>query len=219
MDKNTPLTILVQSKIYEFLQYHKIEEPVFDVREVGDLANEIIRVIKNEPTEHINSIEDNNKQLLKALERLVFLKNYKDKIGKNDYYLREQPEAWEAAKSLLAEHFVDMATFKIVQSEAKDEHPTSIEQSPCNFCGKLLREQMKGCNEPSCYRQHLKSKVEHINSIGGLPKLSEPLISEEDFKNWEKDNKIEHDPEPVRLPGENSIDFAARKNEWKSKTK
>jgi hypothetical protein len=33
------------------------------------------------------------------------------------------------------------------------------------------------------------------------------------------EDKTELDPEPVRLPGENSIDFAARKNEWKSKTK
>jgi hypothetical protein len=42
--------------------------------------------------------------------------------------------------------------------------------------------------------------TEHINSIGGLPKLSEPLISEEDFKKWEQSEKLEH---------QNSIEEAA----------
>lgn len=30
----------------------------------------------------------------------------------------------------------------------------TIQQSPCLACGKSLREQMKGCNEIACYRQH-----------------------------------------------------------------
>ena len=31
----------------------------------------------------------------------------------------------------------------------------TLEKDPCNFCGKTLREQMKGCNEITCYRQFL----------------------------------------------------------------
>jgi len=37
----------------------------------------------------------------------------------------------------------------------------TLEQEPCNYCGKTLREQMKGCNEITCYRQFL-SKQETI---------------------------------------------------------
>lgn len=32
------------------------------------------------------------------------------------------------------------------------------EQEPCNNCGKSLREQMKGCNEITCYRQFLNKQ-------------------------------------------------------------
>lgn len=33
-----------------------------------------------------------------------------------------------------------------------------VEQNPCNYCGKSLREQMNGCKEISCYRQHFKTE-------------------------------------------------------------
>lgn len=83
-----------------------------------------------EPTEHINSIEDKNKQLLKALQRLVDLKHHKDNIGKSEYYLREQPEAWATAKSLVAIHTMGIdSDFKIVQSESKQETSNSIEEA------------------------------------------------------------------------------------------
>jgi len=32
------------------------------------------------------------------------------------------------------------------------------EQEPCKYCGKSIREQLRGCNEITCYRQHLKDK-------------------------------------------------------------
>ena len=35
------------------------------------------------------------------------------------------------------------------------ENKKTLEKDPCNFCGKTLREQMKGCNEITCYRQFL----------------------------------------------------------------
>jgi hypothetical protein len=40
----------------------------------------------------------------------------------------------------------------------REETPNSItlkNKSICSFCGKTEREQMKGCNEITCYRQHL----------------------------------------------------------------
>lgn len=36
-------------------------------------------------------------------------------------------------------------------------------QDPCDYCGKTLREQLKGCNELRCYRQHLKDN--HLSEI------------------------------------------------------
>ena len=43
----------------------------------------------------------------------------------------------------------------IPKEEPKQE---TIEKDPCNFCGKTLREQMKGCNEITCYRQFLNKQ-------------------------------------------------------------
>jgi hypothetical protein len=40
----------------------------------------------------------------------------------------------------------------------------TIEKDPCNFCGKTLREQMKGCNEITCYRQFL-NKQETLEEV------------------------------------------------------
>lgn len=31
-------------------------------------------------------------------------------------------------------------------------------QEPCNYCGNTVRQQSQGCNEISCYRQHLKTE-------------------------------------------------------------
>lgn len=55
-ESKLPLTILVQNKIYEFLQYHKIDEPTFDVREVGDMANQIIEIVQSETAEMYNTL-------------------------------------------------------------------------------------------------------------------------------------------------------------------
>lgn len=43
-----------------------------------------------------------NDKAIKALEQLVQLKDYKDSQGKDDYYNREQPLAWQAARDALA---------------------------------------------------------------------------------------------------------------------
>jgi hypothetical protein len=49
------------------------------------------------------------------------------------------------------------------------------EQKICNFCGKTLREQMKGCNEITCYRQFIpKETLEELaekysNKKGDIP--------------------------------------------------
>ena len=42
-----------------------------------------------------------DKQLIEILTRLVDLKEYKDKYGKDEHYLQEQPLLWEKAKTLL----------------------------------------------------------------------------------------------------------------------
>jgi hypothetical protein len=53
--------------------------------------------------------------------------------------------------------------YKIIipQEEPK---PETIKQEPCKFCGKTLREQMKGCGEITCYRQFL-SKQETVEEV------------------------------------------------------
>jgi hypothetical protein len=50
--------------------------------------------------------------------------------------------------------------YKIIIPQ-KEPKPETIKQEPCKFCGKTLREQMKGCGEITCYRQFL-SKQETI---------------------------------------------------------
>lgn len=42
--------------------------------------------------------------LYSALKNLVELKERKETIGKDDYYLNEQPIAWEEAKRALRNH-------------------------------------------------------------------------------------------------------------------
>lgn len=68
------------------------------------------------PVEDVPDVLRKNKPELKALERLVFLKHYKDNHGKNDYYLREQPKAWGEAQAIVAENTMDI-DFKIIRSE------------------------------------------------------------------------------------------------------
>ncbi len=72
----------------------------------------------------VNTVEDergvtiddmNRTPEYKALERLLFLKHYKDNHGKNDYYLREQPKAWKVAKDLVEDCSLDYA-FKLLKS-------------------------------------------------------------------------------------------------------
>ena len=42
-----PLTIKVQQHLFDFLKYHKVEEPDYDVRSVKDLADEIIKTVES----------------------------------------------------------------------------------------------------------------------------------------------------------------------------
>lgn len=68
-DKQTaePIWMIIQSKIYDFLNYHKIEEPVFDVREVGDLAKDIIKTVQQE---YKNQLPQAYCRWVKASDRL-----------------------------------------------------------------------------------------------------------------------------------------------------
>lgn len=42
-----------------------------------------------------------NAKMREALEKLVALKKYKDEVGKDNYYVLEQCEAWEAARQAI----------------------------------------------------------------------------------------------------------------------
>jgi hypothetical protein len=56
--------------------------------------------------------------------------------------------------------------YEIILLKKKFKQET-IEKEPCNFCGKTLREQMKGCNEITCYRQFL-NKQETLEEVGKI---------------------------------------------------
>jgi len=47
-------------------------------------------------------VRESGNALRKALERLITLKLYKDVYGKDEFYEKEQPEAWAEAKAALA---------------------------------------------------------------------------------------------------------------------
>jgi hypothetical protein len=48
------------------------------------------------------------------------------------------------------QHLIDMMK--------ADEELGLYEQEVCNYCGKTLREQLKGCGEITCYRQYLRKQ-------------------------------------------------------------
>jgi|LakMenE18May11ns_1017448.scaffolds.fasta_scaffold9935102_4 hypothetical protein len=50
---------------------------------------------------------------------------------------------------------IDFMANELVIEKEKFESKETLEQETCNFCGKTLREQMKGCGEITCYRQFL----------------------------------------------------------------
>lgn len=50
----------------------------------------------------MNYARRTNKELVQALNELVQLKDWKDKNGKDEHYVRSQPTAWENAKKALA---------------------------------------------------------------------------------------------------------------------
>lgn len=50
----------------------------------------------------MNYARRTNKELVTALDELVQLKNWKDKNGKDEHYVRSQPIAWSNAKEALA---------------------------------------------------------------------------------------------------------------------
>lgn len=65
-------------------------------------------------------------------------------------------------------------------------------QEPCNFCGKTVREQMKGCNKITCYRQFLPNQEEDVEK---LAKQEFPLL------NTENDRTGEIEEENLQLLG------------------
>lgn len=46
-------------------------------------------------------------QLIKVLKALVQLKDHKDKYGKDEMYINEQPKIWELAKKTLKQATLD----------------------------------------------------------------------------------------------------------------
>jgi hypothetical protein len=66
-----------------------------------------------------------------------------------------------------------------------------IEQEICNSCGKSLREQMKGCNKITCYRQFL-NKQETLEEVAErLYPFIDELHLKRAFKHgakWQQEN-------------------------------
>jgi len=56
-----------------------------------------------EEQEEINRLRDVNAVLSATLQSLVDLKDHKDKNGKDKYYLKNQPLAWDYARNILKE--------------------------------------------------------------------------------------------------------------------
>jgi len=56
----------------------------------------------------IDQLEAHNRALVEALERLVTVKAHKDEWGKDNFYLDNQPIAWEKAKQALSNSPVDL---------------------------------------------------------------------------------------------------------------
>jgi hypothetical protein len=63
-------------------------------------------------TDSFNELLAHHDNLVKALEVLVLLKDYKDKRGKTSYYMDQQPRAWLLARETL---------WKVKQPEKVDE--------------------------------------------------------------------------------------------------
>jgi hypothetical protein len=57
--------------------------------------------LKQEAREMIHELSKENEQLRNCLENLVQLKEWKDKYGKDEHYLINQPRAWDRAKEIL----------------------------------------------------------------------------------------------------------------------
>lgn len=94
-------------------------------------------------------IKEQNEQLKSALIRLVDLKHYKDKFGKDDFYLANQPETWEFARITLKSVGVFVA-----DTEANDnKHAVNV--SGCynpGFCHLLINGKCVAKN--GCTYQH-----------------------------------------------------------------
>ncbi len=50
----------------------------------------------------LEELREDQNQVKDILQRLVDLKNYKNRYGKDEHYRREQPILWEAAIQILA---------------------------------------------------------------------------------------------------------------------
>jgi hypothetical protein len=49
----------------------------------------------------IDKLQSQNKKLIEALKLLILLKDRKDTVGKDEFYIESQKEAWEKAKEAL----------------------------------------------------------------------------------------------------------------------
>ena len=103
----------------------------------------------------------------------------------DDFYIKKQKELRKKLFNL-----IDELEHEKLQEEPKQE---TLEQEHCNNCGKTLREQMKGCNEITCYRQFLSKQEPNLSSLE--LKLDEVLSkeTEESLTTWldEKRSKQE----------------------------
>jgi hypothetical protein len=79
---------------------------------------------------------------------------------------RELQRQKKAGKQFLSDNKIDKLIDSIIKEEMGNAWKESyqkpkqekLEQDPCNFCGKTLREQMQGCSEITCYRQFLSKQ-------------------------------------------------------------
>jgi len=64
---------------------------------------EIWMRINDQKGDDLRTVEAERDKYRAALERLILLRNYKDRCGKDNYYTSEQCEAWQQAKEALAD--------------------------------------------------------------------------------------------------------------------
>lgn len=85
----------------KFMKFSDEECWIFMKGENNHLETVVCPVVIN-PKE-LGEIIDSRSRLFDALTRLVLMKDYKDKHGKDDNYRRDQPKCWHFARKTLTE--------------------------------------------------------------------------------------------------------------------